>query len=56
MDANQDPPRQRRPLRIAAVIVSVLALLILALGVGDVVRAAFQAPPVVKPYDPMPRW
>ncbi|WP_264177210.1 hypothetical protein [Falsiroseomonas ponticola] len=43
-------------MRIAAVIVSVLALLILALGVGDVVRAAFQAPPVVKPYDPMPRW
>lgn len=49
-------PSQRRLFRSAAVAVAVIALVILALGMTDVVRAAFEAPPAVKPYDPMPHW
>jgi hypothetical protein len=49
-------PGRRRSLRPAIVAVAVAALLVAALGMGHVVRAAFEAPPAVKPYDPMPRW
>ncbi len=49
-------PSGRRLLRSAVVAVAVVALVVTALGMSDVVRAAFEAPPAVKPYDPMPRW
>lgn len=48
--------RRRRVARTAIVAVSIFCLVVMALGMGDVVRAAFEAPPPVKPYDPMPRW
>ena len=39
---------------IFAVVVVASAALMLC--VGDAVRAAFQDPPLVKPYDPLPHW
>ncbi len=47
---------RRRLLRHTIVVVAIIAFVVLSLGVGDVVRAAFEAPPAVKPYDPMPHW
>jgi hypothetical protein len=38
------------------VVIAIVAAVGLGLGVSDVVRAAFQAPPTIKPYDPLPRW
>jgi hypothetical protein len=38
------------------VVLALVALVVLALGIDDVVIAAFHAPPPIKPYDPLPRW
>ena len=43
-------------MRSLVVAVVVFAAAALVLGVGDAVRAAFQDPPLIKPYDPLPRW
>lgn len=56
MELSPDPkPRKSltRPIVMAIVVIAAAGLL---LGVGDVVRAAFQDPPLVKPYDPLPNW
>ncbi len=48
------PKRTRnRPLIVVAVV---FALLLLGFGAGDAVRAAFEQPPPVAPYDPLVRW
>lgn len=56
MVESPESPRRPRLARSIFVAVAVVALVAMSLGIGDVVRAAFEAPPAVKPYDPMPRW
>lgn len=51
-----EQPRRSRLAQSIFVAVAIVALVAMSLGIGDVVRAAFEAPPPVKPYDPMPRW
>jgi beta-lactamase regulating signal transducer with metallopeptidase domain len=48
--------KRMRFVRTTVMAVAVIALLVMVLGMGDVVRAALEAPAPVKPYDPMPRW
>ena len=50
------PIRPRRSWRTVIVAVVAIGLVSALLGIGDVVRAHLQVPPVIKPYDPMPRW
>jgi hypothetical protein len=52
------PPtaHRKRIIRTAIVFVAVVALAALALGLGDVVRAALDPPPNIQPYDPLVRW
>lgn len=51
------PPTPKRPRNRPFIVVAVvLALLLLGFGAGDAVRAAFEQPPSVAPYDPLVRW
>ena len=45
-----------RLIRAVLVFVAVVGLGATVLGLGDVVRAALDPPPQVKPYDPLTRW
>jgi hypothetical protein len=47
---------RHRLLRPALLILAVAVFAVVCLGMGDVVRAAFQPAPQVQPYDPLPRW
>ncbi|NKC30155.1 hypothetical protein [Falsiroseomonas selenitidurans] len=48
--------RRKRLVHTTVVVVAVLALVGLAFGFGDVVRAAFEPAQMVQPYDPLVRW
>jgi hypothetical protein len=37
-------------------VLAALLLVVVALGAGVAVHADREAPPVVQPYDPLPRW
>jgi len=56
MTPSPEPKPRGRLVRSLVVAVVVVAATAVMLGFGDVVRAAFQDPPLIKPYDPLPRW
>lgn len=56
MKPSPDPNRRRPQIRTALLVVAVVALGAVALGCGDVVRAALDPPPPLQPYDPLVRW
>lgn len=49
------PPRDHRR-RSRYWLMAACALIALAIGIGMAVRAGYESPPAVKPYDPLQNW
>ena len=56
MLSRPDPAPPSRAWRPVLVVLAIVASVAMGLGVCGVVRAAFEATPAMKPYDPLHHW